>query len=121
MLYSDVGAQKLTLGIASGNPPQIVMPTGLVNVNAFLDKGVWEDLAPRLDADGLKLDQLYLPALGRAARITPYYGPESTHVLALPVVAHGHFIGVNNDLFAKAGVPVPTPPTARSLRSYSPS
>lgn len=108
VLDSDVANQKLTLQIAAGHPPQVIMPSGLYGINLFVDKGVWQDLSPRLHAEGLKLDNLFLPAAVAGARGAGYYGPGSTHVVAIPAVMHGHFIGINEDLFKKAGVRVPT-------------
>ena len=108
VLSSDIANQKLTLQIASGRPPQVIMPTGLYGINLFIDKGVWQDLGPQVRADGVKLEDLYLPAAVDAARAVAYYGPTSTHVIGLPVTVHGHFLGINNDLFKKAGVPIPT-------------
>lgn len=105
---SAVASQKLTLQIAAGHPPQVIMPSGLYGINVFVDKGVWQDLGPYLKAEGLNLEDLFLPETIDVARATTYYGARSTHVVGLPVVVHGHFIGVNHDLFKKAGVPVPT-------------
>ena len=108
VLDSDVANQKLTLQIAAGHPPQVIMPAGLYGINLFVDKGVWQDLGPRLTADGLKLEDLFLPEAINAARAVTYYGAGSQHVVGLPTVVHGHFLGVNHDLFKKAGVRVPT-------------
>lgn len=105
---SDAATQKLTLQIAAGKPPQLILPTGLFGINTFIEKGVWEDLGPRMAAEGLKLDDLFLENTLAAARGIGYYPASSAPIVGIPTVVHGHFVGVNIDLFKKAGVPVPS-------------
>jgi len=98
---------KLTRDIATGLPPQLVLPVGADGVSRFVEGGTWEDLRPRLDADGLDLDRLFVPEALAAARAAAYYGPGSQRVVGLPLAVHSRFIAVNDDLFHKARLPVP--------------
>jgi multiple sugar transport system substrate-binding protein len=104
---SDAAQNKLTLTINAGNPPQVILPSGVYGINVFIDQGIWADLTPYLKKDNLDLAQLFQEATLPAARGEGYYGKNSNVVVGIPVAMHGHFLGYNKDLFQKAGLPDP--------------
>ncbi len=105
---SDAAQNKLTLTMNAGNPPQVILPSGVYGINVFIDQGVWADLTPYLKKDNLDVTQLFQAATLPAARGEGYYGKNSRVVVGIPVALHGHFLGYNKDLFQKAGLPDPT-------------
>lgn len=105
---SDAAQNKLTLTMNAGNPPQVILPSGVYGINVFIDQGVWADLTPYLKKDNLDITQLFQEATLPAARGAGYYGKNSSVVVGIPVALHGHFLGYNKDLFQKAGLPDPS-------------
>lgn len=107
---------KLTTLIAGGSAPHIVLPAGLYGISLFVDQGVWLDLAPFFDRDGLSLDR-FLPETTMATHVPNYFGPNASEIIGVPIGVHDHVLAYNEDLFARAGVPAP--PTSRTDGSWT--
>lgn len=105
---TEAGTKLTTLAAGGGLGPTIAIPVGIYGVSLFLDQGVWLDLRPLLDRDGISLDS-FLPVSLDAVRATSYYGPSSQAVLGMPIGVNDHALAYNEELFAAAGVaPPPT-------------
>ncbi|MGI9032751.1 MAG: extracellular solute-binding protein [Acidimicrobiales bacterium] len=105
---SSDASTKLTTLIAGGQPPDIVLPAGLFGISKFVDQGVWLDLRPLFDRDGITLDR-FLPETASAARVTNYFGPNGKGIIGVPIDVHDHALAYNEELLSKAGVaPPPT-------------
>lgn len=103
---TDDAQRQLGVLIAGGDPPDIVLPTGLFGVALYLDQDVWVDLSGMMDAAGIELD-LFHEATHRAARAVNYYGTDSTSVIGIPAGIFTHAVAYNKDLFAAAGIDEP--------------
>lgn len=109
-------ATKFNVLLASGTPPDIVLPTGIFGTSKYLDQNVWLDLAPLFTRDGISLGQfnsLLLPSV----HATNYYGASSKAIIGMPVGVNDHALAYNADLFTKAGVA--EPPQSWSDDSWS--
>lgn len=106
---------KLTVLIAGGQPPDLVMPAGLYGISLFVDQNIWLDLGPMLDRDGLTL-QNFIPETVAATRVPNFYGKNSTSVIGIPVGVNDHALVYNTALLEKAGIAAP--PTSWSDDSW---
>lgn len=103
---SNDAKTKLTVLIAGGTPPDLIMPMGLYGTSLFVDQNVFLDLGDLIKRDGLALDG-FVPVTADAIRVPNYYGTSSTAAIGLPVGVHVHALAYNAGLLQKAGV---TPP-----------
>jgi len=103
---TDEAQRKFGVLLASGDAPDVILPTGLFGISLYLDQDVWLDLSTLMDNSGVSLD-LFEPGVHDAARAVNYFGAESTKVVGLPAGIFSHAVAYNKDLFAKAGVAEP--------------
>lgn len=103
---TDEAQRKFGVLLASGDAPDVVLPTGLYGISLYLDQKVWLDLSKMMADSGISLD-LFEPATHDAARAVNYFGPGSTTVVGLPAGLFTHTVAYNKELFAKAGVEEP--------------
>ncbi len=103
---SEEAQRQLGVLIASGTPPDIILPTGVFGISLYLDQNVWLDLNPMLRDAGIDLG-LFVDSAVDAARAPNYYGPDSDVVVGLPAAVFTHTIAYNKELLAAAGVEEP--------------
>ena len=103
---TDEAQRKFGVLLASGDAPDVVLPTGLYGISLYLDQKVWLDLSEMMARGGVSLD-LFEPATHDAARAVNYFGPASKTVVGLPAGLFTHTVAYNKELFAKAGVEEP--------------
>lgn len=103
---TDEAQRKFGVLLASGDAPDVILPTGLFGISLYLDKGVWLDLSALMKESGVSLD-LFEPGIHDAARAVNYFGTGSDKVVGLPAGIFTHAVAYNKDLFAKAGVAEP--------------
>lgn len=100
---TDEAQRKLGVLIASGDAPDIVLPTGLFGVALYLDQDVWLDLSDLMAASGVGID-VFQEATHQAARAVNYFGPDSTSIVGIPAGVFTHAVAYNKELFEKAGI-----------------
>ncbi|CAN5294434.1 hypothetical protein BH18ACT4_BH18ACT4_03940 [soil metagenome] len=98
--------RQLGVSIAAGDPPHIILPTGVFGISLYLDQDVWLDLAPMMADADIDL-ALFAEAAVAAAKVPNYYGTDSDVVVGLPAALFTHTIAYNKELFAAAGVEEP--------------
>ncbi len=103
---TDEAQRRLGVLIAAGDPPDIILPTGVFGIALYLDQNVWLDLAPLMAEHDVDLSLFQTPAI-RAAQAVNYYGENTRTVVGLPAGIFTHTIAYNKQLFADAGVPEP--------------
>jgi len=103
---TDEAQRKFGVLLASGDAPDVVLPTGLFGISLYLDQNVWLDLSALMSASGISLD-LFEPGVRDAARGVNYFGAGSKKVIGIPAGIFTHAVAYNKDLFAKAGLAEP--------------
>ena len=104
---STEGRQRLPEWIATGQPPDIVLPSGRFGIFALADQDLWLDLSPFFRQTGLTLS-IYPQAVQEAAQALGFY-PGPGQIIGLPAGFHTHTLAFNKDLFARAKLPEPPP------------
>lgn len=102
---STEGRQRLPELIATGQPPDIVLPTGRFGIFALADQDIWLDLSPFFRQTGLMLS-IYPPPVQEAAQALGFY-PGPGQMIGLPAGFHTHTLAFNKDLFARAKLAEP--------------
>jgi multiple sugar transport system substrate-binding protein len=103
---TDEAQRKLGVLIAAGDPPNMVLPTGLYGIALYVDQDVWFDLSGYMRDDDID-PGLFEEATLRAARVPNYYGADSDAMVGIPAGMFTHVVAYNKELFEKAGVPEP--------------
>lgn len=103
---TDEAQRKFGVLLASGDAPDVILPTGLYGISLYLDQDVWLDLSALMKENGVSLD-LFEPGIHDAARAVNYFGADSDKVVGLPAGIFTHAVAYNKDLFTKAGVAEP--------------
>lgn len=93
---NDVAFDTLKTEIASGNPPDIVGPTGRRGANEF--RGSWLDLDPYL--------KIYDLSILSEGAIEGWRDP-AQGLIGLPFGVYPSALYINRDLFDEAGIPYP--------------
>ena len=104
---ADVPAAETQLSalIARGSAPHIVLGIGLAEVARFVDQHYWLDLHSYFDRDKVTLGS-FLSESRAPTSVRSYYQSGKT-IVGVPVGVHDHALAYNEELFSKAGVPVP--------------
>jgi len=96
---SDTFDQAVIKAIKGGNAPDAVLSFGPDYVGQYCSSGLWKDLKPYMDADGVSIDDF------AAAAIT--YTNFDDKQCALPSLTDSYGLYYNTDMFAKAGIASP--------------
>jgi multiple sugar transport system substrate-binding protein len=97
VVNTEEAAGVLAAQMASGDPPDIVGPLGIMGRDQF--KGAWLDLGPLVKAHPYDLSD-YNPAMLEIQRV-------DGELLGLPFIEFPSFLYVNHDLFDAAGLAYP--------------
>jgi len=105
-----IADDKITAGIASGKPPDVVLSFGVDNIGEFCNTGAWQDLNPWIKGpDGIDMTKTFPPA---TVTYTSYAGSQC----ALPFMTDTYGLYMNSDLLSQAGVGKP-PKTLDELQA----
>jgi multiple sugar transport system substrate-binding protein len=90
---------NLIKAINGGNSPDVAMPFGPDYIGQYCSSGLWQDLTPFMQRDGVKISD-FAPA---AVTYTNYGGKQC----ALPSLTDAYGLYYNKDMLAKAGIQPP--------------
>jgi multiple sugar transport system substrate-binding protein len=96
---SDVFDQQVIKAVKGGNAPDAVLSFGPDYVGQYCSSGLWQDLKPHMDADGIKIEDFAPAAIS--------YTNFDDKQCALPSLTDAYGLYYNTDMFAKAGITDP--------------
>lgn len=99
IVEGQVDPAVIATAIAGGNAPDAVLSFKVENLGQYCAAGAWEDLTPRIEADGL--DMGIFPPVGRA---TVTYEDK---ICGLPYTAGAYGLYYNRELLEAAGFTEP--------------